>query len=85
MGDIPLPRRTPSVDTLLSEAAWAATSGWDFSWLGDRMLVSGPAWDFAAVVDDAMLRAARMLDLGLGTGGGSSWDRDLACRLARWR
>jgi SAM-dependent methyltransferase len=58
---------------LLAEAATHPTSGWDFSWLGDRMSMSGVPWDYRAIAEAAILegggaRATRMLDMG--TGGG---------------
>lgn len=53
---------------LLAEAAAHPTSGWDFSWLGDRMSMSGVPWDYRAIVEAEAVRATRMLDMG--TGGG---------------
>ena len=53
---------------LLAEAAAHPTSGWDFSWLGERMSMSGVPWDYRAIVEAEVARATRMLDMG--TGGG---------------
>jgi SAM-dependent methyltransferase len=57
-----------SVADLLAEAAEHPTSGWDFSWLGDRMSWGGVPWDYRAIVTTEAARATRMLDMG--TGGG---------------
>jgi SAM-dependent methyltransferase len=53
---------------LLAEAAAHPTSGWDFSWLGDRMSSSGVPWSYRAIVETEVARATRVLDMG--TGGG---------------
>jgi SAM-dependent methyltransferase len=57
-----------SVDELLAEAATHPTSGWDFSWLGDRMRSRGIPWDYPAIVEKAAAGATSALDMG--TGGG---------------
>jgi SAM-dependent methyltransferase len=56
------------VADLLAEAAARPTSGWDFSWLGDRMSMSGTPWDYRALVEREVARATCVLDMG--TGGG---------------
>jgi SAM-dependent methyltransferase len=57
-----------SFSWLLAEAASRPVSGWDFSWLGDRMTAEPLPWDFANVIDRLACRSHAMLDLG--TGGG---------------
>jgi hypothetical protein len=57
-----------SADELLAEAAAHPTSGWDFTWLGDRMRSDGVPWDYPAIVDQAAAGATSALDMG--TGGG---------------
>jgi SAM-dependent methyltransferase len=57
-----------SAADLLAEAAAHPTSGWDFSWLGDRMSMSGVPWDYRTIVEAEVARATRVLDMG--TGGG---------------
>jgi hypothetical protein len=57
-----------SLDELLTEAGARPMVGWDFSWLGDRMTVEPPPWDFAAMVARRARRSPDLLDLG--TGGG---------------
>lgn len=57
-----------SPDELIAEAVRAPFRGWDFSWLEGRMEVIEPAWDYAAIVRDAMAGARRTLDID--TGGG---------------
>ncbi len=61
-------RPVSSAADLLAEAAAHPTSGWDFSWLGDRMSMSGVPWDYRAIVEAEVARATRVLDMG--TGGG---------------
>lgn len=56
------------LDELLAEAASRPLVGWDFSWLGDRLTVEPPAWDFAALVERRARVSPDLLDLG--TGGG---------------
>ena len=57
-----------SADELLAEAAAHPTSGWDFTWLGDRMRSDGVPWDYPAIVEEAAAGATSALDMG--TGGG---------------
>ena len=57
-----------SAADLLAEAAAHPTSGWDFSWLGDRMSMSGVPWDYRVIVEAEVARATHVLDMG--TGGG---------------
>jgi len=57
-----------SLDALLAEADAHPIEGWDFSWLGDRAVSRPPPWDFEAIVERHLQRAADLLDLG--TGGG---------------
>jgi SAM-dependent methyltransferase len=56
------------LDALLAEAEAQPVEGWDFSWLGERAVSRGPAWDF----DGLVARHARSVPdlLDLGTGGG---------------
>ena len=58
----------PSADRLLREALEMPFLGWDFSVLGDRLVVEAPPWSFEQIVDDEAVRAASMPDMG--TGGG---------------
>jgi SAM-dependent methyltransferase len=57
-----------SAERLLDEALTVPFHGWDFSVLGDRLVLEPPPWSFERIVDDAASRAASMLDMG--TGGG---------------
>ena len=59
---------------LLREAERAPFVGWDFSWLGDRLVTSPLPWDFTAIVEDALGKAQRALDME--TGGGE-WLRSM--------
>jgi len=68
------------IDELLAEAEAHPVAGWDFSWLGGRMVVEPPPWDFAAIVVRRACAAADMLDMG--TGGGE-WLAALAHRPPR--
>jgi SAM-dependent methyltransferase len=69
-----------TADELLDEAARTRLQGWDFSWLGSRLIVQPPPWPFeeivAGLVDDAEVA------LDMGTGGGE-WLSALARRPAR--
>lgn len=60
----------PSVaaEELLRDALEVPFRGWDFSVLGDRILLEPPPWDFEQLVDDEAAQATSMLDMG--TGGG---------------
>lgn len=53
---------------LLEEAQTHPVSGWDFSWLDDRMETKPLPWDFADLVNGLARGVDTMLDLG--TGGG---------------
>jgi hypothetical protein len=55
-------------ETLLAEAEDAAFSGWDFSYLRDRMLEGDPPWRYADRVRARLPGLPALLDLG--TGGG---------------
>jgi len=57
-----------SADDLLAEAAAHPTSGWDFTWLGERMQVDELPWDYPRIVDLAASGSRSVLDMG--TGGG---------------
>jgi SAM-dependent methyltransferase len=57
-----------SAEQLLQQALDIPFRGWDFSVLGDRLVLEPPPWSFEQIVDDAAVRAASMLDMG--TGGG---------------
>ena len=67
-------------DALLAEAETHPVEGWDFSWLGERVVMQPPPWDFAGIVESRASRAADLLDLG--TGGGE-WLASLSERPAR--
>ncbi len=58
----------PRLEELLDEAAAQPFSGWDFSWLGDRLITEGPGWDFEAIVERSARSSPDLLDMG--TGGG---------------
>jgi hypothetical protein len=62
---------------LLAEAEATAFQGWDFSALGDRLVLEPPHWDFAEIVAQAAAGATTMLDMG--TGGGE-WLSSLRAR-----
>jgi SAM-dependent methyltransferase len=64
-------------DELLAEAEATAFQGWDFSQLGDRLVLEPPHWDFAEIAANAAARATTMLDMG--TGGGE-WLSSLSSR-----
>lgn len=57
-----------SPEALLEEAAQTPFRGWDLAALGDRIRLLPPAWDFEAIVDEAIADVTAMLDMG--TGGG---------------
>jgi SAM-dependent methyltransferase len=57
-----------SADELLDEALEVPFRGWDFSALGDRIVLEPPPWRFEQLVDAEAARARSMLDMG--TGGG---------------
>jgi SAM-dependent methyltransferase len=66
-------------DQLMLEAERQPTSGWDFSWLGERMKTKPLPWDFTALVATRAREAQHMLDMG--TGGGE-WLAALPARPA---
>jgi SAM-dependent methyltransferase len=53
---------------LIQEAFNANFSGWNFSWLEERMIQEEPPWDYRRLITDHMKGAHTLLDLG--TGGG---------------
>jgi hypothetical protein len=55
-------------EALIGEAQEQPFSGWDFSWLGDRMTAHPLPWDYGALVADRARHSPDLLDLG--TGGG---------------
>ena len=57
----------PDVDELLAEAEARPFTGWDFSWLGDRMTIRRER-EYSAMAVDVVRTATSMLDMG--TGGG---------------
>lgn len=57
-----------SAEQLLAEAEARPVSGWDFSWLGSRMVTSPLPWDYDAMVLERARRSPDMLDMD--TGGG---------------
>jgi SAM-dependent methyltransferase len=58
----------PAALRLLEEAKTVPFHGWDFSVLGDRLVLEPPAWRFEEIVDHLAATATSMLDMG--TGGG---------------
>jgi len=69
-----------ALEALLAEAETHPVEGWDFSWLGERVVMQPPPWDFAAIVESRASHAADLLDLG--TGGGE-WLASLGERPPR--
>jgi SAM-dependent methyltransferase len=57
-----------AIDRLVRDALAVPFRGWDFTALGDRLVLEPPSWSFEQMVDDAASRATSMLDMG--TGGG---------------
>ena len=57
-----------SFDQLIQEALAQDFSGWDFSWLHGRWHEEEPSWNYRQLVQEALLRADSLLDMG--TGGG---------------
>jgi SAM-dependent methyltransferase len=53
---------------LLEDAGRIPFRGWDFSVLGDRLMLEPPPWSFEEIVDECAAVATSMLDMG--TGGG---------------
>jgi hypothetical protein len=59
---------TLSLDDLLNEATSRPVAGWDFTWLGERLLTRPLDWSFESIVSEHSGRAASLLDMS--TGGG---------------
>lgn len=57
-----------AADKLLRGALEVPFHGWDFSVLGERIVLEPPAWSFEQLVDAEGAQATSMLDMG--TGGG---------------
>lgn len=55
-------------ERLIAEAQSQKFSGWDFSWLKDRLVVEAPPWDYRHEVVKEFHMIKSLLDLG--TGGG---------------
>ena|SRR2546426_6742980 len=55
-------------ERLIAEAQSQKFSGWDFSWLKDRLIAETPPWDYKHEVAREFPRVKSLLDLG--TGGG---------------
>jgi hypothetical protein len=63
------------IDELLDEADRQPFSGWDFSWIKDRITAAPLPWDYTAAVVAQARGSSDLLDLG--TGGGE-WLASLA-------
>lgn len=64
----------PEFNRLITEAAVAPFSGWDFSWLADRIVeMEETKWDYDERARQRVQSAAFILDLG--TGGGERLSR----------
>jgi SAM-dependent methyltransferase len=57
-----------SFEELVDEAASHEFTGWDFSFIADRVVREGTPWDYTARVNELASGSTSMLDLG--TGGG---------------
>jgi len=53
---------------LVDEAQIANFTGWDFSWLDDRLIQEDPPWDYPQLVKEKIMSAHSLLDLGTGDG-----------------
>ena len=53
---------------LIAEAKSAPFTGWDFSWLDNRIIQQQPPWDYPSLVRKHLETATSLLDMG--TGGG---------------
>src|SRR2546422_10155292 len=53
---------------LIADAQSSKFSGWDFSWLKNRLTEEAPPWDYKQKVSEQLPRIKSLLDLG--TGGG---------------
>ena len=62
------PSENSVFEDLIAEAEKAHFSGWDFSYLKDRLVEENPEWDYREIVIDHISRAVSLLDMG--TGGG---------------
>jgi SAM-dependent methyltransferase len=60
--------RPDEFERLIAEAQSQKFSGWDFSWLKDRLVQETPPWDYKEVVAKEFPKITSLLDLG--TGGG---------------
>jgi SAM-dependent methyltransferase len=69
-----------SLDRLLVEAEARPVTGWDFSWLGERMSSTRPPWSFAEIVASHARQSPDLLDME--TGGGE-WLAALSHRPPR--
>jgi SAM-dependent methyltransferase len=58
----------PTFEELVAEAEAHDFSGWDFSFIEDRVVRAGTPWDYGARVDELAAGARTLVDLG--TGGG---------------
>lgn len=72
--------RDASLDRLLGEAEARPVTGWDFTWLGDRVRSSPLPWSFEEIVSSHARDSPDLLDLE--TGGGE-WLAALAYRPPR--
>jgi SAM-dependent methyltransferase len=61
-------RNPDEFERLIAEAQSQKFSGWDFSWLRDRLLQETPPWDYKHEVTREFTTIRSLLDLG--TGGG---------------
>ncbi len=71
-----------AVDRLVRDALAVPFRGWDFTVLGDRIVLEPPPWRFEEMVDDAAARASSMLDMGTGGGEWLSGRRRAARTVA---
>ncbi len=71
-----------SADALLHDALTIPFRGWDFSVLGDRLVLEPPPWSFEEIVDDEASGSASMLDMGTGGGEWLSRRRHAARTVA---
>ena len=53
---------------LVDQALSTPFTGWDFSWLDERMVQEEPPWDYTSLVKTHLVNARSLLDMG--TGGG---------------
>jgi SAM-dependent methyltransferase len=57
-----------TLEELLCEVERHPISGWDFSWLGNRMSIDPSPWDFQKIMVEHTRQSPSLLDIG--TGGG---------------